>query len=318
MSHSHHDHDHHVEGNLLVAFLINLAFTALEIAGGIFTNSVAILSDALHDAGDCFSLGLAWYLQRVAKTRADAKFTYGYRRLSSLGALITGVVLIIGLVFIAWQAIDRLRNPAPVYAPGVVGLAIAGIFFNGFAAWRMRGGKSLLEKVVSWHLVEDMLGWVAVLVGGICMLVADVPWIDPVLSLGIGLVVLWNVFLNLRKVMLIFLQAAPTGFDREAFFQQLRQLPNFIGVHHTNTWTIDGEAHVFSTHIVLRSDSTREQIVAAKRRVHEILRKEHFEHITVEVELAGENCAAGDCHDEQCTAEHEPCDALPTSRTDEH
>lgn len=299
-----HDHHHHrVEGNLLVAFLLNLAFTILEIAGGLLTNSVAILSDAVHDAGDCFSLGLAWYLQRLASTRADAKFTYGYRRLSSLGALITGMVLIGGLVVIGWKAIERLRNPEPVFAPGVVGMAVAGILFNGFAAWRMSGGRSLLEKVVSWHLLEDTLGWAAVLIGGVLILLTGATWIDPVLSLGIGLFVLWNVFLNLRKVLYVFLQATPPDFDVETFAQELMRLPNFVGVHHTQVWTLDGDSHVLSTHIVLRSDSTREDITRAKRSVNELLERQHFEHITVEVELAGETCAAH-CHDEHCSAEH--------------
>ena len=171
-------------------------------------------------------------------------------------------------------------------------MAVAGIAFNGFAAWRMSGGKSLLEKVVSWHLLEDTLGWGAVLIGGIAMLIANVPWIDPALSLLIGLFVLWNVFRNLRKVLYIFLQATPSNFDLEAFTRELMELPSFVGVHHTHTWTLDGDAHVLSTHIVLRSDSTREDIVAAKRQVHELLRNQHFEHITVEVELAGEQCAA--------------------------
>ena len=290
-----HDHDHHhrpADGNLLVAFLINLAFTILEVAGGLWTNSVAILSDAVHDGGDCLSLGLAWYLHRLAQGKPDAKFTYGYRRLSSLGALITGVVLIVGLTVVSWRAIERLWAPEPVNAPGVVGMAIAGIAFNGFAAWRMRGGKSLVEQVVSWHLVEDTLGWAAVLIGGICMMVADLPWIDPALSLLISLFILWNVFRNLRKVMLVFLQAAPPGFDPKAFAQQLLTLPGCVGAHHTNTWTLDGESHVFSTHLVLEADSTREQIMTAKRQVHELLRKEHFAIITVEVELQGESCSA--------------------------
>ncbi len=292
--HSHnHDHQHHAEGNLLVAFLINLAFTIIEIAGGLWTNSVAILSDAVHDSGDCLSLGLAWYLQRLAKKSADAKFTYGYRRMSSLGALVTGVVLIVGLTIVGWKAIQRLQSPEPVYVPGVIGMALAGIAFNGFAAWRMRGGKSLLEKVVSWHLLEDTLGWGAVLIGGIGMYFFEhATWIDPVLSILISLFILWNVFQNLRKVLLIFLQARPHNFDQEAFLQELMTYPNFVGAHHTHTWTLDGDAHVLSTHIVLRSDSTREEIIAAKRRVHKLLRNQHFEHITVEVELAGEECAA--------------------------
>lgn len=294
---SHAGHEHGASGNLKVAFLLNLVFTALEIAGGLWTNSIAILSDALHDGSDSFSLGLAWYLQKLAGKRPDAKFTYGYRRLSSLGALITSLVLIAGLAFIGWNAIQRLRQPEEVKAPGMLAIAVAGILLNGAAAWKLRGGHSLNEKVVSWHLLEDTLGWGAVLLGSAVMMVWHLPVIDPVLALLISAFVLWNVFRNLKKVVLIFLQSAPVGFDAEAFDRKLGSIPGVVESHHTHTWTLDGESHVFSTHLVLRQGSGREEIVAAKRRVHELLREQHFEHITVEVELEDETCAAepGQC-----------------------
>lgn len=296
MSCSHHGHDHHhhdsATGNLLVAFLLNLTFTIIEIGGGLWTNSVAILSDAVHDAGDCLALGLAWYLQRLALRRADAMFTYGYRRWSALGALITGVVLIAGLSFIGWESVQRLREPQEVRAPGVIGLAIIGVLFNGAAVWRLSRGTSLNEQMARWHLLEDTFGWLAVLAGGVIMVIWKLPIVDPLLALGIAVFVLWNVVWNLQKVGHIFLQGAPPGFDAEAFDQQLRELPLVLGAHHTHTWTLDGERHVFSTHLVLASAATREDIVAVKRRVHELLRGNHFEHITVEVELAGERCAA--------------------------
>jgi len=294
--HEHHPHHDHAAGNLLVAFLLNLAFTVLEIAGGVWTNSVAILSDAVHDAGDCLALGLAWYLQRLALRLADARFTYGYRRWSALGALITGVVLIAGLSFIGWEAFERLRSPKPVLAPGVIGLAIVGILFNGAAAWRLSGGRSLNEQMARWHLLEDTFGWVAVLAGGVAMTLWKLPILDPLLALMIAAIVLWNVVWNLRKIAHIFLQGAPPGFDVAAFQEQLAALPLVIGSHHTRTWTLDGERHVFSTHLVMAPEATREEIVAVKRRVHELLREHHFEHITVEIELAGERCAA-DGHD---------------------
>ena len=293
MSHDHHHHDH-AAGNLLAAFLLNLAFTGIEIAGGYWTNSVAILSDAVHDSGDCLALGLAWYLQRLALKAADTRFTYGYRRWSSLGALITGVVLIAGLSFIVWEGVERIRAPQPVKAPGVVVLAIVGVLFNGLAAWRLSHGHSLNEQMARWHLLEDTFGWVAVLVGGVAMTIWDVPILDPLFALLIAAVVLWNVFWNLKKIGHIFLQGAPHGFDPTAFERQLAELPKVVSSHHTNTWTLDGERHVFSTHLVLAPDTTREEIVGIKSRIHEMLREHHFEHITLDVELVGERCAAGD------------------------
>jgi cation diffusion facilitator family transporter len=289
--HQHH-HDTLASRNLKFAFFLNLAFTVLEIAGGFWTNSIAILSDALHDAGDCFSLGLAWYLQTVSTRRPDAKFTYGYRRFSTLGALVTGLFLIAGLGFLGYQAVQRLRQPAEVRVPGMLALAVVGIVFNGLAAWRLRHGHSLSEQVASWHLVEDTLGWAAVLVGSVVMLVWDLPIIDPLLSLLISVFIVWNVFRNLKKVALVFLQSAPAGFDLAAVGRQLASIPGVIGSHHTHTWTLDGESHVFSTHLVLREGSSREEIVATQRRVHELLAQQHFAHVTVEIELQGETCPA--------------------------
>lgn len=297
MPHAHHDHETADAGsspaaNLKLAFLLNLAFTGVEIAGGIWTNSIAILSDALHDAGDCLSLGLAWYLHRLSERSASARFTYGYRRFSTLGALITGLVLAIGLGFVGWQAIQRLQSPQAVHAPGMMLLAVAGVAFNGLAAWKLRHGHSLNEKVASWHLLEDTLGWTAVLIGAGIMSVWDVPIVDPLLSLAISVFVLWNVFRNLRTVMLVFLQSAPPGFDASALQTQFAKIPKVLGTHHMQTWTLDGVQHVFSTHLMMERGTSRMEIIEAKRKVHALLREQQFQHITVEVELEGENCAA--------------------------
>ena len=285
-----HGHGHDAGVNLGTAFLLNLVFTGIEIAGGLWTNSIAILSDALHDAGDCLSLALAWYLHRLAARAADAKFTYGYRRFSTLGALVTGVVLAVGLGFVGVQALQRLQHPESVYAPGMLGLAVLGMAFNGLAAWKLRHSHSLNEKVASWHLVEDTLGWVAVFIGSGIMAVWDVPIIDPLLSLGISVFVLWNVSRNLKQVALVFLQRAPAGFEAATFEKEMLGCRGVRGVHHTQTWTVDGEIHALSTHLVMVPGSSRDEIVEAKRQVHHLLRPQQFEHITVEVELEGEVC----------------------------
>lgn len=138
---------------------------------------------------------------------------YGYRRYSLLGGLITAVVLIAGLAFILWHAVGRLFSPEPVNAPGMMILALIGVAFNGAAVLKVKKGSSLTEQVVSWHLLEDTLGWVAVLVGAGIMAVWDIPIIDPILSIGISLFVLWNVVRNLRQFFTVFLQLTPKEFD---------------------------------------------------------------------------------------------------------
>lgn len=268
-----HGHAHASTGNLRTAFLLNLGFTVIEVIGGLWTNSVAILSDAVHDLGDSISLGLAWYFDKLSKRGRTAQNTYGYRRYSLLGGLITGVVLITGLGFVLWNAIHRLFAPEAVNAPGMMILAAVGIAFNGAAVLKVRKGKSLTEQVVSWHLLEDTLGWVAVFIGAAAMTMWDVPILDPLLSIGISLFVLWNVLRNLRKVFSVFIQQAPPDFDVDAFEQAVLKNQHVLSMHHTHSWSIDGESHVLTTHLVMRHDATRADIKEAKDEVRRLLDK---------------------------------------------
>lgn len=295
MSHSqdNHSHSHGGAGNLKVAFLLNLGFTFIEITGGFWTNSIAILTDAVHDSGDCVSLGFAWYLHKISTRERTNAYTYGYRRFSVLGALITGLVLLAGLTFILWNAVKRLTSPEAVLAPGMIAIAVIGVVMNGAAVLRVRKGESLSEKVVSWHLLEDTLGWMAVLIGALIMTFRDWPIIDPILSLLISLAVLYNVWRNLWKALAVFLQRSPTGFDAEKFEKELRALPRVRDVHHTHAWTLDGEHHVLTTHLVMEPGASRGQILSAKQAVREKLDADEFEHVTVDVELLGEKCVSG-------------------------
>ena len=162
MEHNH-SHDHSGK-NLKVAFFLNLTFTILEFIGGIYVNSIAIISDAVHDLGDSLSLGTSWYLDSKSKKNANSKYSYGYRRFSLLGALINSVVLIAGSVYVIYEAVGRILEPEHSDAQGMVIFAIIGVLVNGYAAYKLSSGKSMNEKVVSWHLMEDVLGWVAVLI----------------------------------------------------------------------------------------------------------------------------------------------------------
>jgi len=136
-------HHHHGGSNLKLAFFLNLAFTIFEIIGGFYVNSVAIISDAIHDLGDSLSLGMAWYLEEKSKKEADENFSYGYQRFSLLGALINSVILILGSVFVIREAILRLLHPEPTEAVGMIVFAVVGVLVNGYAAWKLSSGHSL-------------------------------------------------------------------------------------------------------------------------------------------------------------------------------
>ena len=202
--HEHHHHDFSETETLGGAFFLNLTFTLIEIAGGLWTNSVAIIADALHDAGDSLALGLAWYLQKASGKERDQQFSYGYGRLSLLAALINGMVLLVGSFVIIMHVIPRFFTSQAVDATGMVGLSLLGIAFNGFAFWRNRSSQSLNAKMVNWHLLEDVLGWTIVLIGSIIMHFGDYSWLDPLMALGVTLFILWNVSKSLGRVIKIF------------------------------------------------------------------------------------------------------------------
>ncbi|MBK1834321.1 cation diffusion facilitator family transporter [Roseibacillus ishigakijimensis] len=288
MSHHHH---HHSSQNLGTAFLLNFVFTIIEVIGGLLTNSVAILSDAIHDFGDSLSLALAWYFEKRSRQGPNARQSYGAARYRLLGGLITGLVLVIGLSIVLWQASQRLLNPEPVHTTGMILLALLGIALNGLAVLKVRGGTSLTEKVVSWHLLEDVLGWVAVLLGAIAMKIWHLPLIDPLLSIGISLFVLWNVARNLRQIGRVFLQSVPESFDLERFDREACSFPKVQSTHHAHVWSLDGENHVLSIHLVMTADSERADIVRAKQGLRALLPAEGFTHVTIEVELVGEDCS---------------------------
>jgi len=233
--HSHHVHHHRDESqtqkNLLTAFVLNFLFTIVEIIGGFLTNSLAILSDALHDLGDTLSIALSWYFEKQSRRTRDQRFSYGYKRLSLLAALINSMVLLVGSVIIIHETVPRLFNPQSVHARGVMALAVLGMLVNGAAVLRLRSGNSANERVVRLHLLEDTLGWAAVFIGSIFMLIFDWPWIDPVLSAAIAIFILYNVFKNMREFIRIFLQGIPGNIDIDQLIDEIRQLLGVNSVH---------------------------------------------------------------------------------------
>lgn len=290
--HHGHDHAHHTSAkNIKAAFFLNLVFTLLEIIGGFYVNSVSILSDALHDMGDSLSLGLSWYLHNKSKQEADAKFTFGYGRFSLLGALINSVILIVGSCFVVYEAVNRLFHPEAADAKGMLYFALLGIAVNGYAAYKLMGDKSMNERVVSWHLIEDVLGWVAVLIVSVVMLFADVPWLDPALSLGITLFIVYNVVGRLKETLFIMLQGVPADVDTDAIKTEILKLPNVTGMHHVNVWSLEGEHHVYTAHVKTQGITTFAEMLEVKRGVKNILKKHPFTHYTIEVELEGDDCA---------------------------
>jgi len=273
-----------------LAFFLNLSFTVVEFFGGILTNSTAILADALHDAGDSFSLGLAWYLDRYSKKPEDLSYSYGYARFSLLGAVITGLVLVGGSVAILAKAVPQLSNPEPTHAPGMIGLALLGITVNGVAALRMKSATGISARVVMWHLVEDILGWAAILAVALVLLFRDLYILDPILSIVITFYVLYSMSKNLRQAAVVFLQRTPSGVDMEAIKEKFLAIENVVDAHHVHAWSLDGEHHVLSAHVVVDRPPDPETFVRLKNDICRVVAGEDFVHSAVEIDFAGESC----------------------------
>ena len=289
---SDHGHSHDSASNIKVAFFLNLGFTVLEIIGGLLTNSVAILSDALHDLGDSLSLAIAWYLENVAKRQPDQRFSYGYRRFSLLGALITSIVLLIGSLIVLSEAVQRISEPEEPVAGGMILLAVIGIAVNGLAVLRVRGGSGLSAQAVSWHLLEDVLGWIAVLFVGVVLSFVDAPVLDPVLSMLLSAYVLYRVVENLRKTLRVFLQATPEGIDLDEVQQQLAGIEGVREQHHTHIWSLDGERNVLTTHLVISETASPASAFRIKCDVEKRFEHLKFAYMTIEIEFGDEDCMA--------------------------
>jgi cobalt-zinc-cadmium efflux system protein len=283
------------EERVRFAAFLNVAFTVLELVGGFWTNSLAILSDALHDFGDSIALLVSWLFERGARKSPDTSRTFGYQRLSLFSALFSASILIGGSIVIIFQAIPRLFNPETVNAFGMVGIAVIGILFNGAGFFLLKKGESLNEKVLSWHLLEDMLGWVAILVGGVIIYFWKVYLLDPLMTIALTAFILYNVTKNLREAINILLQGVPKHINLEAVKKDLTAIKGVIDVHDIHIWSLEGETDVFTAHVVL-DDETLKSPEPTKQTIKETLQKHHIEHSTIELERK-DYCSGTVCED---------------------
>ncbi len=271
------------EERVRFAAFLNVAFTVLELVGGLWTNSLAILSDALHDFGDSIALLASWIFERGAQKSPDTSRTFGYQRLSLFSALFSASILIGGSIVIIFQAIPRLFNPETVNAFGMVGIAVIGIIFNGAGFFLLKKGESLNEKVLSWHLLEDVLGWVGILVGGVIIYFWKFYLLDPIMTIGLTAFILYNVTKNLREAINILLQGVPKHINLEAVKEDITAIKGVLGIHDIHIWSLEGETDILTAHVVL-DDEALKSPEPTKQTIKETLQKHHIEHSTIELE----------------------------------
>ena len=294
--HHHHHHHHGDSENMGRAFLINFSFAILELFGGFWTNSVAILSDALHDFGDSLALGIAWGLERYADKGRTKKYSFGHKRYSVLGALITASILVLGALGILWAAIARFMAPEPSNGLGMLAFAILGMLVNGWAVFSLKDSDSLNAKAVRLHLLEDVMGWLIVFVGSLGIYFFDWYWLDPLMSIVLALYILYNVSKTLGQTFEIFLQATPANIDTDEIKAFLLAEPAVLDLHDLHLWTMDGQSHIFSVHLVVDQAHQRlADLLPIKAKLEVGLKEKGLAHVTLAFELAGSPCSLADC-----------------------
>ena len=286
----------HTEKNILIAFILNLAFSVFEFLGGIYTGSVAILSDALHDIGDAMSIGISYFLEKKSKQHPDSTYTYGYARYSVLGSVITTLILTFGSGIVIYNAVERIISPRPVIYNGMIVFAIIGVIVNSCAAFFTHEKGSLNQKAVNLHMLEDVLGWVIVLVGAVIMKFTNFVLIDPIMSICVAFFILTNALITLKQALEIFLDKIPSGIDIEEIKHHLLEIDGIHDIHHIHIWTSDGEYKYATMHVVTDSEPS-----VIKKLIRQELSEHGIIHATLEFETVDEVC-----HEENCPGnEHE-------------
>ena len=275
---------------ILIAFFLNLFFSVFEFLGGIFTNSVSIISDAIHDLGDALSIGISYFLERKSTKKPNNKYTYGYIRYSVLGSVITTFILLSGSILVIYNSILRLFNPVEINYNGMIILAIVGCLINLLAAYFTKEGDSLNQKSVNLHMLEDVLGWIVVLIGAIIMRFTDIKLIDPILSIGVAIFIFINAFKNLKQIVDLFLEKTPNNIEIDDIKKHLLGIKGVIDVHHIHVRSIDGFNNYATMHVVVDGDYKK-----IKHKVKEELEEHGIGHTTIEFEEKNEECNLKEC-----------------------
>ena len=279
------------EKNIFFAFILNLAFSVFEFIGGVFTGSVAIISDAIHDIGDATSIGVAFFLEKKSKKQPDKKYTYGYARYSVIGSVLTTLILLLGSAMIIYNAVLRIISPTEINYNGMIIFAIVGVCVNLGAALLTRDGDSLNQKAVNLHMLEDVLGWVVVLVGAIVMRFTDFYIIDPLMSIGVAIFILINALKNLKEILDLFLEKTPRDISIDEIAEHICEVEGVLSVHHIHVWSMDGHNNYATMHVVVKCDTH-----TIKHNIRGELKEHGIGHATLEIETEDEHCHEEHCH----------------------
>jgi cobalt-zinc-cadmium efflux system protein len=297
MNHSHHSHDlndirlkNGTDRNLLLSVLLNLLVSVAEALGGLISNSLALISDALHNLGDTSAIFIAYLANLISKKGHSDKKTFGYKRIEILAALFNAIILVVIILYLFVEAWQRLRNPQPVKGMIMLVVAVIGLLANLFSVILLKhhARESINIRAAYVHLIGDTLSSIIVIFTALLINFFDLYWVDPLVTFLLGIYLLWEAYRIVKVAVDILMQATPHGLDLLQVKQALETIPEIDNIHHVHAWNLSDKDIHFECHVDLRSDnriSETEGIMAAIRNILE--NRFQITHVTIQYEY---NC----------------------------
>jgi cobalt-zinc-cadmium efflux system protein len=281
-------HQHEIQDKkLLWATLLNFIIAIAEIIGGIISNSLALISDALHNLGDSFAVLIAYIAHLIGKKPSNKKRTFGYKRIEILAAFVNAVILIAISLFLLYEAFHRLSDPSPVKGLVMFIVAVVGLLANLIAVVILHkdSGKNINVRAAYLHLIADTLSSVAVISGAILIYFFEIHWIDPVITILIGLYIIRQTWVILKQTVDILMQSTPEGIDLEEISKEIAKLPSIQGIHHVHAWNLDDQSIHFECHVDLDDDYVISEAEKVYKEVESLLKaKYNINHVTIQLE----------------------------------
>ena len=281
------DHNYVSLGNKLkYGLLLSIVILIAEVIGGLVSNSLALLSDAGHVFSDIVALGLSWYGVRQAQRPSDHRMTFGYHRIGVIVAIVNAITIVIIAVIILYEAYNRFQQPPEVKSILMMSIAFVGLAANLIVTWWLRKDQhnNINVRSAFWHALGDALASIAVIVGGLIILITGQFWVDPLISVLIALIIVFAASNILKEGLRVILEATPKNIDVLAMIEVLKRIPGVKDVHDVHVWSITSEIHAMNGHVMVEDISIK-QSGELRSSIAKIAREQfHIEHITLQVE----------------------------------
>lgn len=288
MSQNAHIHHSPNKKNLLISVLLNAGITLAEFVGGIFSNSLSLISDAVHNLSDTLAILISYFAMLIGKKRSTEKNTFGYKRIEILAALFNAVVLIVISIYLFYEAYKRFLHPEPIESKTMFIVATIGLLGNLISVLLLHKDSthSINVKAAYLHLIGDTLSSVGVIIGSILIYFWNINWVDPLLTIIIGIIILKSTWSILKETIEILMQASPAGLDLKEIKKTLEQHPKIKDIHHIHSWRLSDNIIHFQCHADVNQNLPINEIDKIRTDLENILHQKYrIDHITIQMEL---------------------------------